>query len=462
MSEVKQWLMTIGIGGIERLADEFESRGFSTLKSLQYLQDGDLSYIFSSPKRLLFAEKRALEQELRQLKCSLKSQESGSRSVESRDSNRETIAVATSRTNSSTDAAQSAATKLTATKNTIEKKSRKKLTYKSEKPISPLQSYILHQEKLIEEQGCKVRSLEKEMDELTREITQTGKNCALPALPCCSKCHLREGHNRLNCPYPNPCSAAKYCGNLEKHPDEKQVVKDQNKHLSDERKKLKSMKEELQNRQRSSANVAQRYAVRVKEILIESDPDRYTREVGGKIIEDWRLINKDSSILEKHFKSKIPSPEEARTLIQTIPSTQHKTVAGKTSVHNPYKKLWEARGISWPTNKMATTTRRGMHQVTTRSEYDGAAASLDEDTIHSPQRKKVVIDHELEEDYQLALGLQESLKTLPKTFDLEDFEQTVDEKMPRPCEEPIPSNVTTEGTSLDVLAEAALRIGEFE
>ena len=73
MSEVKQWLMSIGIPGIERLADEFESRGFSTRKSLQYLQVGDLDYIFSSPKRLLLAEKRALDHELRQFK--LKSQE---------------------------------------------------------------------------------------------------------------------------------------------------------------------------------------------------------------------------------------------------------------------------------------------------------------------------------------------------------------------------------------------------
>ena len=58
MSEVNQWLMSIGIPGIERLADEFESWGFSTRKSLQYLQDGDLDYIFSSPKGLLLVEKR--------------------------------------------------------------------------------------------------------------------------------------------------------------------------------------------------------------------------------------------------------------------------------------------------------------------------------------------------------------------------------------------------------------------
>ena len=59
-----------------RLADEFESLGFSTCKSLQYLQDGDLDYTFLSPKRFLLAERRALDHELRQLK--LKSQEPGS------------------------------------------------------------------------------------------------------------------------------------------------------------------------------------------------------------------------------------------------------------------------------------------------------------------------------------------------------------------------------------------------
>ena len=64
MSEVKQWLMSIGLPGIERLVDEFEFQGFSTRKSLQYLQDGDLDYILSLPKRLLLVKKRSLDHEL--------------------------------------------------------------------------------------------------------------------------------------------------------------------------------------------------------------------------------------------------------------------------------------------------------------------------------------------------------------------------------------------------------------
>lgn len=38
-------------------------------QKILYLEEGDLDFIFSSPKRLLLAEKRAITQELRQLKA---------------------------------------------------------------------------------------------------------------------------------------------------------------------------------------------------------------------------------------------------------------------------------------------------------------------------------------------------------------------------------------------------------
>ena len=67
MTDIREWLVSIGIPGIERLSEEFETRGFTSKKSLQYLTQGDLDMIFSSPKRLLLAEKRALELEIRRL-----------------------------------------------------------------------------------------------------------------------------------------------------------------------------------------------------------------------------------------------------------------------------------------------------------------------------------------------------------------------------------------------------------
>lgn len=71
MSEIKQWLEAMGIAGIERLTEAFEAQGFSTRKSLKYLDEADLDYLFSSPKKLRLAEKRAITQELQQLKRQL-------------------------------------------------------------------------------------------------------------------------------------------------------------------------------------------------------------------------------------------------------------------------------------------------------------------------------------------------------------------------------------------------------
>lgn len=52
MSEIQEWLSAMGIAGIERLSGVFEAQGFSSRKSLQYLEEADLDYKFSSPKKL--------------------------------------------------------------------------------------------------------------------------------------------------------------------------------------------------------------------------------------------------------------------------------------------------------------------------------------------------------------------------------------------------------------------------
>ena len=71
MSEVKEWLAAMGIAGIERLSEVFEAQGFSSRKSLQYLHEADLDYMFLSPKKLRLAEKRGITQEQQQLKRTL-------------------------------------------------------------------------------------------------------------------------------------------------------------------------------------------------------------------------------------------------------------------------------------------------------------------------------------------------------------------------------------------------------
>ena len=64
-SEVYLWLKSLSPGlTLERLSPEFENRGFRSKRSLKYLQASDLDSFFSSPNKLLLAERRILEHEL--------------------------------------------------------------------------------------------------------------------------------------------------------------------------------------------------------------------------------------------------------------------------------------------------------------------------------------------------------------------------------------------------------------
>ena len=66
MSEVYKWLKNLpGDLNLEKCSKEFESRGFHTLESLKYLRPGDIDAFFPSPEKLLLAEKRMLESEIK-------------------------------------------------------------------------------------------------------------------------------------------------------------------------------------------------------------------------------------------------------------------------------------------------------------------------------------------------------------------------------------------------------------
>ena len=69
VSEVYTWLSSISHGlNLERLAPEFERRGFQSMHSLKYIGQNDLEVITNSPDKLLLAERRILEKELEEIK----------------------------------------------------------------------------------------------------------------------------------------------------------------------------------------------------------------------------------------------------------------------------------------------------------------------------------------------------------------------------------------------------------
>ena len=68
-SEVYQWLCSVSNAlELERLAGEFESRGFRTVDSLKYIKSSDLDVLFPSPHKLMMAEKRIIESEIEKVR----------------------------------------------------------------------------------------------------------------------------------------------------------------------------------------------------------------------------------------------------------------------------------------------------------------------------------------------------------------------------------------------------------
>ena len=300
---------------------------------------------------------------------------------------------------------------------------------------SPLESYVASQQEEIKRQTLKVEAVKRKINAYKGERTPTA---LISSLPVCSKCHLREGHNRLNCPYPLACSSSMYCKNISKHAEEKAVLKELIKQGTDEDNKLASMREDLNLKQQAASKVASRYVNRVKETIIATDPEKYIREVNGKVVEDWRKINRDSKILEKSFKGKIPSPEEAKKVLSSSLSLPQLSV-GKTSVHNPYKMLWNSHGVLWlriSVNRSSTCRTYSQSQDAdwehfTQTESgspvcDAFAGFQDSSPVKSPMRKKLTFQgcFHHDDDYQFALAVQESFKTLPPGFNMEEFERS--------------------------------------
>ena len=102
----------------------------------------------------------------------------------------------------------------------------KQLSAVQERPRpSPLESYLMQKQKVVEslttrykEAGKAKKAYELEHSFVIDEKKYTKQ--------CCAFCHER-GHNRPKCPNKNrPCKSAKYCGEIARHPDERDKLRE--------------------------------------------------------------------------------------------------------------------------------------------------------------------------------------------------------------------------------------------
>ena len=199
------------------------------------------------------------------------------------------------------------------------------------------------------------------------------------------------------------------------------------------------MREELNLKQQAAARVALRYVNGVKDTIMATDPEKYTREVSGKVIEDWRQITETPKYLKRAARKKFHRLKKRKKVLSPSSSPPHLS-AGKTPVHNAYKMLWNSHGVLWPRisiNRFSTVRTYSQRQGAEREHFaqtesfslicDAFARFQDPSPVKSLLRKKSAIvkslDHD-DDDYQFALAVQESFKTLPPGRDVKELKRS--------------------------------------
>ena len=132
-----------------------------------------------------------------------------------------------------------------------------------------------------------------------------------PAKPVCHNCHTRAGHNKGSCPSKgSPCPSAKICGQETLHPKEKRELAN----LKDEKLKreseLKKMQEQLKLTAGRVSSLKSTFKRQTTPLLINNYKDKYLVVIKGGVHVNWRKVNKDLAILEKHYKGMAPAEED--------------------------------------------------------------------------------------------------------------------------------------------------------
>ena len=259
---------------------------------------------------------------------------------------------------------------------------------------SPLEKYLENQEE-------KLRSLEIKEEKITTWI-ESYRNCLKETNckggPTCGNCHRQEGHNRLNCPY-QCCETFFHCGVISKHPEEKAQLKELEKQRQEVLKDIDSVRNAMKVKQAAAKSIQERYVYKVRPHLIESDPSRYlTTGDDGQCIENWFLLNKDAKQLEVILKGKLPAPgANLKEILSAKKCDGVRNYSGKTSVQNPYRKLWEDRGIHWP-------------NISSQASVPSYLSPLEMSSV-CHREAELSNPFPPDDDFMLAVGIQESLKT---------------------------------------------------
>ena len=177
---------------------------------------------------------------------------------------------------------------------------------------------------------------------------------------CCTFCHER-GHNRSKCPNKNrPCKSAKYCGEIARHPDERDKLRE----LKAIREKLgKELEKETKEYGFRQGLTEKTMEDKIRDKLLLDVPERYTRYSDSGSSINHLQLNSDVIGFQSYCeKRRIKTPMSlinTREVLQQISSESLTAYAGfsgfvshtpgtaPTSVEQIHH-LWQLKGVKIP------------------------------------------------------------------------------------------------------------------
>ncbi|KAK3100993.1 hypothetical protein FSP39_015453 [Pinctada imbricata] len=167
----------------------------------------------------------------------------------------------------------------------------------------------------------------------------------------CSKCHLRDGHNRRQC-YNGDCPGPEYCNDIDKHPLERKTLQDAVHDMNNLEKELNSLRQHKKNKETALDETRNSFKYKIESTLINSNLEKYTFYTSRGRTPRQTVINNDIFILEKHYRGRIPLnlSEESKRFQKIISDFNKQFIPNpKTQAVNPEKKLLEKYGVIYPT-----------------------------------------------------------------------------------------------------------------
>ena len=287
-SEVYLWLKSLSPGlKLERLSPEFEIRGFRSKRSLKYLQPGDLDSFFSSPNKLLLAERRILEDELNNINKNDSSLQPQKLDFSGQSNNNTAFP-------SSTSAHDNNNQMRFAGVDSYSPQSFDSTTHAT--TTSPLDRRAQEHTENLQVLSVKVASAKEQLT-LKRKAMESISD-TVQKKKACSICH-KAGHNKSKC-RGDPCVDANICKLPDKHPELQAEVRELQKELKELEQKYTKAKNEndvfLASRQRVRSSFFSVMRPRLKKQNLPKYIDRYA-------------LDRDLMVLQRALSGQIPPNE---------------------------------------------------------------------------------------------------------------------------------------------------------